>query len=97
MRLRYSGDALVHLEHIFDFLTDRNPAAAIRILADIRAAAERLCDFPHIGRKGEYPDTHEWVVRGSPYLIVYEVDAAAAEIHVIGVFHGAQDRQEQLK
>ena len=73
------------------------PAAATHILADIRAAADRLCDFPHIGRKGEFPGTHEWVVRGSPYLIVYAVDAAAAEIHVIGVFHGAQDRQEQLK
>jgi plasmid stabilization system protein ParE len=70
MRLRFTADALVHLASIYEFLTDRNEMAARRILAEIRAAAERLRDFPYIGRRGEVAGTHEWVVRGSPYLII---------------------------
>jgi plasmid stabilization system protein ParE len=63
--------------------------------ADIRAAAERLCEFPYIGRKGEWPDTHEWVVQGSPYVIVYRAEPSTDEIVVLGVFHGAQDWQNR--
>jgi plasmid stabilization system protein ParE len=91
MRLRYSADALAHLDAIFDFLVQRNAVAARRVAADIRAAGERLRDFPHMARPGTISGTHEWVVRGTPYLIVYEVDPAANEIRVLAVFHGAQD------
>jgi toxin ParE1/3/4 len=91
MRLRFTADALAHLQNIYDFLVDRNEAAARRIASDIRAAASRLTDFPHLGRPGDAAGTHEWVVRGTPYLIVYEVDESNAEIRVLAVFHGAQD------
>ncbi len=97
MRLHYTTDALGHLEAIYNFLLERNPTAARRIAGDIRGAAERLCEFPYLGRKSAVADTHEWVVRGSPYLIVYEVDEPSAEIRVLAVFHGAQDWQDQLK
>ena len=95
MRLRYTAEALVHLGAIYDFIFERNPAAARRIAADIRAAAHRLVDFPEMGRKGEASGSREWVVRASPYLIVYEFDSQNAEILVIGVFHGAQDRRDK--
>jgi len=62
------------------------------MVAAIRASARLLIDFPHIGRKGEEVGTREWAVRGSPYLIVYEVDAENEEVWVLGVFHGAQQR-----
>jgi toxin ParE1/3/4 len=39
--------------------------------------------------------THEWVVVGLPYIIVYEVDEAADEVAIIAVFHGAQDRDRE--
>jgi len=97
MRLRYTTEALTHLEAINDFISERNPAAARRIAAEIRTAAQRLSEFPHIGRAGDAVGTRQWVVRRSPYLIIYEVDQAADEILVIGVFHGAQDWQENLK
>ncbi len=97
MRLRYTTDALTHLEAINNFLNERNPAAARRVAADIRMAAERLCEFPHIGRIGEASGTRQWVVRGSPYIIVYEADEAHDAIIVIGVFHGAQDWHERVK
>jgi hypothetical protein len=34
----------------------------------------------------------EWVVRGLPYIVVYEVDAKRGELIITAVFHGARDR-----
>ena len=45
-----------------------------------------------MGHVGHARGTYEWVVVGLPYIIVYEVDAAADEVAIIAVFHGAQDR-----
>jgi plasmid stabilization system protein ParE len=95
MKLRYSARARFQIEAIHDFLFERNPSAARRVAAEIRASARSLVDFPHMGRKGEAAGTREWVVRRSPYLIVYEVDAENSEVWVLGVFHAAQDRREE--
>jgi plasmid stabilization system protein ParE len=49
-----------------------------------------------MGRVGRVPATHEWVVRSLPYIIVYEVGAIDPdEILILGVFHGAQDRERE--
>jgi toxin ParE1/3/4 len=45
-----------------------------------------------MGRGGRAAGTHEWTVRGLPYIIVYEVHENRDELVVLGVFHGAQDR-----
>jgi len=95
MRLRYTADALAHLQSIFAFIDERNPAAARRVIADIRAAAERLRGFPELGRSGQWRGTREWVVQGSPYILVYQVGPQVDEIVILGVFHGAQDRPER--
>ena len=43
--------------------------------------------------EGRSEGTREWVVRGYPYILVYEVGFATPEtIMILGVFHGAQDR-----
>jgi toxin ParE1/3/4 len=47
-----------------------------------------------MGRLGGAEGTHEWVVRGLPYILVYEIDMTDPdEIVILGVFHGAQDRE----
>jgi toxin ParE1/3/4 len=70
--------------------------AATQVVARIRRAAERLTEFPRMGRAGRVPGTHEWVVRGLPYIIVYEIGANDdGELLVLGVFHGAQDREHE--
>lgn len=95
MRLRYTSDALDHLANIRDYLNERNPIVAHRILADIKTAARRLSEFPELGRVGDWPDTRVWVVQRSPYLIVYRIGADRDEITVLGVFHGSQDWQRR--
>jgi toxin ParE1/3/4 len=90
VRVRYRRRAQFDIENIHAFITERNPRAATEVVARIRYAADRLGALPFIGHAGRAPGTYEWVVVGLPYIIVYEVDEAADEVAILGVFHGAQ-------
>jgi toxin ParE1/3/4 len=49
-----------------------------------------------MGHAGRVVGTYEWVVRGLPYIIVYQTSAADAdEVLILGVFHAAQDREQE--
>ena len=87
--------AEAHLESILDYIHKDNPAAAQRVGRAIRMAAEMLRYFPEAGRRGRLTGTREWVVRGLPYIIVYELMPEEHPIlAILGVFHGAQDERK---
>lgn len=93
MRLRFSDEARAQIAEIYAYIAERNPRAAAGVIERIRAAAELLQEFPYIGREGREPGTREWVVRGLPYIIVYELNVSGPdELMVLAVFHGARDR-----
>jgi toxin ParE1/3/4 len=49
-----------------------------------------------MGHAGRVAGTHEWVVRGLPCIIVYEIGVPEPdEVLVLGVFHGAQNRERE--
>ena len=77
MKVRYRRRALRDIEGIHEYIEQRNPRAAAEVVSRIRAAAERLGWLPYMGHAGRLPGTYEWVVVGSPYIIVYEVDERA--------------------
>jgi toxin ParE1/3/4 len=94
MKLRYSLAARANITSIYNYIGDRSPVAATQVVLRIRMAAERLTEFPRMGRVGRVPGTHEWVVRGLPYILVYEVGAAdPEEVVILAVFHAAQNRE----
>ena len=96
VRLRYTAQAREHIAGIYDYIGERKPVAAIEVIARIRLAAERLTEFPRMGHAGRVAGTHEWVVRGLPYIIVYEIGVPEPdEVLVLGVFHGAQNRERE--
>jgi toxin ParE1/3/4 len=96
VRLRYTAQAREHIAEIYGYIRDRNPVAATQVAARIRLAAERLVEFPRMEHAGRITGTHEWVVRGLPYIIVYQTGAADSnEVLILGVFHGAQDREPE--
>ena len=92
MRSRYTVEARFHIRAIYDYIAERNPKAALEIVSRIRETAELLKEFPRIGHAGSDPGTLEWVVRGSPYIIVYELDTDHDELLILGVFHGSRSR-----
>ena len=94
--LRFTAEAREHIAAIFSYIRDRNPTAATQVAARIRLAAERLAEFPRMGHAGRVAGTYEWVVRGLPYIIVYQTNADDPhEVLILGVFHGAQDREPE--
>ncbi len=70
-----------------DYISDDNPDAAQRVKDDIEAKAEKLPDFPKIGRPGRIKGTRELAVWAN-YIIVYQEDAFA--IQILRVLHAAQ-------
>lgn len=92
LSLRFSDRARQQLNSIQSYLRERNPHAARRVGVAIRDSAERLRYFPFAGRPGRANGTREWVVRGYPYVIVYELRRAESELMILGVFHAAQNR-----
>jgi len=94
VRVRYDLQARRDVANIHDYIAERNPHAASKVVARIRAAIHLLSEFPQIGHPGRAPDTREWVVKGLPYVIVHELRPAEDEIAILGIFHGAQDRDQ---
>jgi toxin ParE1/3/4 len=96
MRLRFTAEAREHIAGIYSYIRDRSPVAATQVIARIRLAAERLTEFPRMGRAGRVAGTQEWVVHGLPYIIVYEIGTEdPEELLILGVFHASQDRDPE--
>jgi addiction module RelE/StbE family toxin len=95
MKLRYTPQARRHLNHIAEYIAERNPRAAVVVGKRIRAVIELLCDFPFMGHEGLVRGTREMVVPGLPYIIVYRIEQNEENgLTVLGVYHGAQDRSQ---
>ncbi|MGA3304362.1 MAG: type II toxin-antitoxin system RelE/ParE family toxin [Methylovirgula sp.] len=92
MRLRFTLEALGQIDAIRLYIEARSPQAASHIVERIFAEADRLGEFPQLGRVGFVPGTYEWTVPRLPYIIVHEFNEDIDEVVVLGVFHGAQAR-----
>ncbi|MEN3384495.1 MAG: hypothetical protein V7608_4539 [Hyphomicrobiales bacterium] len=94
VRLRFGRRARRQLDNIHQYIHERNPEAATRVIARIRQSANRLLDFPNLGPHGLVPGTHELVVVGLPYVIVYRLAGDEdGTIDILGIYHSAQDRE----
>ena len=84
---------LQELEAIGDYIAERNPEAAAKIVTAIHARTKRLLsENPFIGRVGEIDGTRELVVPGTPYIVAYRV--LNTRIEVLFVQHGAREWPE---
>ncbi len=90
MTVGWRREALDDLRSIHDYIARDNTPAAKLVIARIREATRRLYRFPLSGRRGAVDGTHELVITGAPYIIVYVASGQAVEI--IAVFHTAEDR-----
>lgn len=72
---------------IWDYLVDRDPAAAVRIDRLFSAAVARLADFPTLGHVGTVAGTRELMPHRS-YRIIYEI--ADDAVWILVVIHTAR-------
>lgn len=88
MRIEWLPTAERTLAAQIDWVAERDPWAAIDMGDAICAAVDRLADFPAMARPGRVPGTRESVVVGTPYIVVYRIEASA--VLILRVLHGAQ-------
>lgn len=87
MRIEWLPDAESDLAAQLNWIAERNPWVAIDMGDAIYAVVDRLADHPSIARPGRVAGTRELVVEGTPYIVVYRVEASA--VVILRVLHGA--------
>ncbi|MBI5899643.1 MAG: type II toxin-antitoxin system RelE/ParE family toxin [Rhodocyclales bacterium] len=95
MRLRWTPPARDHLAEIHSYIAKDNPAAARRVIGQVRKDADLLKDNPGMGRPGRIEGTRELVVSRFPYIIVYR-PAAPDEVHIAAVIHSSRLWPEKI-
>ena len=91
LSIRESADA--DLTRIYRWIAKDSPANAASVIERILDAIEFVIpQHPMIGRRGRTAGTREWVVKGLPYVVVYEIDIPRDLVIVLYVQHGAQRR-----
>ncbi|MBI3375853.1 MAG: type II toxin-antitoxin system RelE/ParE family toxin [Betaproteobacteria bacterium] len=93
MNLRWTRPALADLVEAQEHIAKDNPSAAHEVAQRVWDAAEGFRAHPEIGRPGHVEGTREWVVRRTPYLIVYRVTNEGVEI--LHVWHTRRDSQNE--
>ena len=88
MQLRWTEGAIEDLERIADYLFERTPLHAPRLIRSIYDAPTVLLDFPMSGRSGKREGTRELVLSSLPYILVYTVEEEV--VHIVRILHGAQ-------
>jgi addiction module RelE/StbE family toxin len=87
MKLRWTRLALQDLRHLHEYIAEDNPSAANDMVVRIQDATQRLKNHPQMGRPGRVQGTHELVIAGSPYIVVYILRDSA--IQIVAVIHSA--------
>lgn len=82
------------LEGIVDYIALDNPIAAEKVYRGIVSAAEKLPEFPALGRPGRHPETRELSIADLPYLIVYQAGPEA--VTILAIFHTSRDLAKAL-
>lgn len=81
-QLIWSPRALADVQRLYRFLGAKNPDAAKRAVAAIRAGVRILARQPHIGRPAEEmdPEYREWLIDfgNSGYCVRYRLDGETA-------------------
>jgi plasmid stabilization system protein ParE len=93
MKLHFTPRATQDLAGIADFISARNPAAALRVRASILNSLKNLVLFPEVGRRQTIKSVRKLVTRKYPYIVYYAVDQAAEEIIILTIQHPARERE----
>jgi toxin ParE1/3/4 len=88
VRLRWTTPAARDLAKIGDWIADRSPSAAKRVIGRIWRRTQSLATSPMLGRTGRVAGTRELVVGRYPYIVVYRV--GREWIDVIAVMHSSR-------
>ena len=73
MKLRWTPRAVADMEEISDYLVAVSPQAWEHLLLRVERLTETILDFPLMGKAGLLPGTREFVLSGTPYILVFQL------------------------
>lgn len=88
MQLRWTAGAAADLENIADYLLEKAPRHAPRLLRTIYNRIAALKNFPNRGRPGKKDGTRELMIPSLPYMVIYQIEHDC--VHVVRILHSAQ-------
>jgi len=88
MQVRWTTAAESAPENIADYLFEKTPENAARLIREICGAVFALRIYPNRGRPGKKSGTRELVLPALPYVVVYKV--VGDVLHIARILHGAQ-------
>ena len=92
MIVRYTPRAVADICVIADYITARNPQAAVRIDNAITGSIDHLTDHPNLGVARPHLGVRALGVPRFPYTIYYRVDPEA-----VVIIHIRDDRRRTLR
>lgn len=85
MQVRWEEDAITDLTELRDYIREDNPDAANKIANKIIESADLLSQHPLLGKAGRIHKTHEFVISGTPYTLIYLPESDI--ISILRIFH----------
>jgi len=91
MRLHYTETFQHDLERLYDFLADKAPDAARRIVWNLQQSPRKLLSFPQMGQRlnAYHPREVRRFLIGQ-YELRYEI--MGDDIYLLNLWHGREDR-----
>jgi toxin ParE1/3/4 len=80
MRVRYTPEAFADRERIFEYLKERSPSGARKVLASIQQTAHLLGEHPFSGYKTDEAEVRVKFVSRYPYKIFYRIREDVVEL-----------------
>lgn len=86
MEIIWRQAAVNDLAAIHDYIAQDSPGAAAEVATELRAATQRLADYPSLlGRAGRVDGTRELVLTDLPYIIVFRI--RDEQIRILALIH----------
>jgi len=89
IKIKWLQTALDNIAHIADRIAENDPAAARRLVSNIRSSINNLTKYPTMGRPGSLSNTRELVLVGTPHIVIYRVQDNSS-IEILRVLHSSQ-------
>ena len=90
-RIRWSEQAVEDLKELIHFISQDDPEAAHRLAERIVLRIESAADFPFSYRP--VPEKDDESIREiilKPYRLIYSIDQANQQLHVVRIWHSAR-------
>lgn len=90
MKVRFTLGARADLQEIGEYIGQRNPRGANRVMAAVHQSVALVGKFPRRGRKQKAKGVRKAGTGKYPYNIYYRIDEQAGQIVILQIRHAAR-------